>query len=328
MQVVTSENFQTLIEKGSVPEFKAPDAKDAKPVEPEKVEQKADDSLERDPVTGQFVKREERADVTADKEKPKIEADKTSKDVDDEDDADLPERVRRQIGKKHRQMKEAEEFARQLYGDKTAAEQRAEKLERELNALRNPQGSTKTSSNAPKPEDYKTNAEYIDAMVEYKYAEKERAEQERRNNEAQAQAQAAFIDRLNTARKEIPDFDEVVGDADVDVVPHIASYIAESELGPKLGYHFAKHPEELERISKLSPIRGIAELGKLETRLESKSGAKAEPAKDAEPVKVSQAPSPITPVDASAKSVVQKDPAKMTFQELREYDRQQREKRR
>jgi hypothetical protein len=118
--------------------------------------------------------------------------------------------------------------------------------------------------------------------------------------------------------KELPDYAEVIAESDIDAPPHIAVYIAESPIGPKIGYHFAKHPEDFDRISKLSPIRAIAELGKLEDRLEKPKAKEPE----ADTPAVSRAPSPIKPLEGSA-AAVQKDPAKMTIQELREYERAQ-----
>lgn len=314
MQVVTSENIQQLHSTGKVDEFKAPDAKTEV-----KTEAKADVKADEKPrgEDGKFVKDE--SEVKTDKAADKVAVDE------DAEDADLPERVRKQIGKKHRAMKEAEEFARQLYGDKTAAEKRAEAAELRLKQLESGGEKAKVSGE-PDPKDFKTNAEYIDAMVEYKFEKKEQAEAQKRYDASQQKLQAEFVDRLNSARKELPDFDEVVGDADIDVVPHIASYIAESELGPKLGYHFAKNPDDLERIQKLSPIRAIAELGKLELKLEKKPEVKADEAKT---VAISKAPSPITTVASDAKTVIQKDRAKMSLQELREdYRREQESKRR
>lgn len=316
MQVVTSENIQQLIQTRKVDEFKPPVA----PVAPEaaaaaKTEVKAEEKL-RD-ANGQFVKAdaEKAADVTTDKE-----AAKPAVDDEEQEDKDLPERVRKQIGKKHRRMMEAEETAKEWWSQKTAAEQRAEKAESELAALKTP----KSAPGEPDPEKYKTNAEYIDAMVEFRFAQKEAKEKANRIKDAQDRAQSEFIDRLNAVRKEIPDYDEVVSEAEFDVVPHVAAYIAESELGPKLGYHFAKNPDELARIQKLSPIRAIAELGKIEIKLETKAApAKADETKAA--VAVSKAPSPVTTLASESKTVVQKDPSKMTLQELRAYDREQRE---
>jgi hypothetical protein len=311
MQVVTNENMQQLIETRKVDEYKPPESKTETKTEEVKPEVKDEKPRGED---GKFVKADE-SSVTTDKE--------AAKTAEDDEDADLPERVRKQIGKKHRAMKEAEETARQWWEQKTAAEQRAEKAERELQALKS--GSEKSKgAGEPDPKDFKTNAEYIDAMVEYRFEKKERAEAQKRYEASQQKAQAEFVDRLNIARKEIPDYDEVVGDADIEVVAHVASYIAESESGPNLGYYFAKNPDELERIQKLSPIRAIAELGKLETRLEkpdTKADVKADAKVEAKEPKLSKAPSPIAPVDTASKTVVTKDPAKMTFQELREYER-------
>lgn len=315
MQVVTNENMAEFIQNRSVPEFVPPKA-DAK-VEV-KVEAKEEPAKETPPrgEDGKFVKADEKPD----------EAAKAANDV-DEDDADLPERVRKQIGKKHRAMREAEEFARQLYGDKTAAEQRAEKAERELAEARAGKSgpASEKDSKEPKAEDFKTVGEYAEALAEYKVEKKFAERDARQQQEAQQRAASAAQAELNTAiakvAKSIPDYAEVIEAADFDMPPHITVHIATSgEIGVRLGYYLAK-PEnraEYDRISKLSPTRALAELGKLEDRLE-KPKAK-EP--DAEPAAISRAPSPITPLEGkSAPST--KDPAKMTIQELREYERAQ-----
>lgn len=314
MQVVTNENVQQLIDTRRVDEFKAPEAKTEIKTEVKADETKAEVKTDEKPrgEDGKFLPKDD-SSITTDKEAAKA-ADE------DAEDADLPERVRKQIGKKHRAMKEAEEFGKESYLARLAAEKRAEAAETRLKQLESG-GEKAKDSGEPDPKDFKTNAEYIDAMVEHRFEKKERAEAQKRYNEGQAKLQAEFVDRLNSARKELPDFDEVVGDADIDVVPHIASYIAESELGPKLGYHFAKNPDDLERIQKLSPIRAIAELGKLETKLETKADVKTEAKVEKVEPKISKAPSPITTVDTASKTVVQKDPAKMSFPELREYER-------
>lgn len=312
MQVVTNENVQQLIDTRRVDEFKAPEAKTEVKTEVKADEAKTEVKADEKPrgADGKFLKDD--SSVTPDK------ADKSAEDGIDPEDADLPERVRRQMGKKHRLMREAEEFGKESYLARLAAEKRAEAAETRLKQLES--GKSKDDGE-PDPKDFKTNAEYIDAMVEHRFEKKERAEAQKRYEQGQAKLQAEFVDRLNIARKELPDFDEVVGDADIDVVPHIASYIAESELGPKLGYHFAKNPDDLERIQKLSPIRAIAELGKLETKLETKADVKTEAKVEKVEPKISKAPSPIATVDTASKTVVQKDPAKMSFPELREYER-------
>src|SRR6185503_10548481 len=293
VQVVTNENMQQLIQTRQVPEFKAPEVKVEAAVEPAKETAADAKDAPRDLTTGKFVK--------ADGEKsPKDEVAKAADD-DDSDDADLPERVRRQIGKKHRAMKEAEEFAREEYRERKAAEERAAAIERELNELKSKSGpKPEKGADAPKPEDFKTVAEYADALTDYLLEKKLAAREEKSTKTRQAQAiqnaQQAFGERVAAVAKDIPDYYEVVEAAEVDVPPHIASHIVESgDVGVRLGYHLAKHPEVLDQIKKLSPIRAIAELGKLETQFEKKPDAKAD-ASPAATAAVSRAPAPITPL--------------------------------
>lgn len=319
MQVVTSENFQQLIETGKVDEFKAPEAAIAKA---------ADAAVKVEPVKdGERPRGEDGKFVAKDSEVNADTAAQAADDVDDED-KDLPERVRKQIGKKHRLMREAEEYAREARADREAERERAEKLQKRLDALEQKSGPApvEKDSGEPKPDDFKTVAEYTDALVEYrldkKWKEKEATAQRESLEREAATAQAEFNKHIARVAKEIPDYADVINACDIDMPPYITKYIADSgEVGIRLGYHLAKHVDEYDRIAKLSPIRAIAELGKLEDRITKKPDAK--PEGDAGTVAISRAPAPITPLDGSSKTVVQKDPSKMSVQELREYDRQQ-----
>jgi hypothetical protein len=316
-QVVTNENMLEFIEKRSVPEFKAPEkaiekpAEAAKPVEDKPVEKQEGPPRGED---GKFVaeKVEDKAAVAAD---------------DDEDESDLPERVRKQIkqiGKKHRAMKEAEEFATDSYRKQLAAEKRAEAAEAELAASKAPKSGPASDGEdkEPNPDDFKTVGEYTKAYAKYEVAKALRAERTQSEQQRQQQAtentKAEFGKRVAAAMKSIPDYEEIVSAADVDVPAHVAQYIVESEMGPLLGYHLAKHGEDLDRIKSLSPIRAIAELGKLEASLE-KTPEKVEKTEPATP-QVSRAPAPITPLEGKS-TTVEKDPSKMSFKELREYER-------
>lgn len=321
MQVVTSENFQQLVETGKVEEFKAPEAAVAKAAEAAVVVDKPRGE------DGKFIAKD--AEVKADEVD---EAAKAAVESDDPDDADLPERVRKQIGKKHREMREAQEYARELRADREAVRERAERAEAALKAIQDAKSGPASveDAKAPKAEDFKTVGEYAEALAEYKvekkFAEREAKQERQRREQAAVDASNALDQRIEATIKEIPDYLEVIGDCKLDAPPHMTVYMAESPLGPKIGYHFAKTDAgraDFDRIAKLSPIRAIAELGKLEDRLDKKPDVKADKA-DAGSVAVSRAPAPINPLDSAAKTVVQKDPSKMNIQELREYDRQQR----
>lgn len=94
--------------------------------------------------------------------------------------------------------------------------------------------------------------------------------------------------RVQEVKKELADWDDVFDEAgDMDVPPDTAQFVLESEVGPKIAYHLAKFPQELDRLNRLSPTRRLAELGKLEDKL----------AKPAAPVKkVSSAPAKLEEV--------------------------------
>src|SRR6267154_1362048 len=134
IQVVTPDNFQQLIETGKVPEFKAPD------------ESKTESKAEQQPAgeqargeDGKFVAKDAPLDTPAeksDKSSTDAKADEVKADdqpkAEDSDGEDLPEKVRKKIGAKHRAMKEAEEFAEREFNKRKAAERRADEAEQEL----------------------------------------------------------------------------------------------------------------------------------------------------------------------------------------------------
>ena len=333
-QVLTNENMVEFIQTRQAPEFKAPEAKDAakpseavaaKPAdsatasapEPAKAEQpRAED--------GKFVKAEEaqiRWTEPAKAEEPAAKA--AEDDEHDDDGAKLSDAVKRKIdkivAKKHRAMKEAEEFARDEYRERKAAVERAEALQREIDALKagkSQPGTASSEGDEPKPEDFKTVGEYAKALTKWEVAQAKKADSADQAKQTQKQqieaVQQQFAERVAATAKDIPDYLEVVGAADWEVPHHIQAYIVDSENGARLGYHLAKNRDEFDRIAKLSPIRAFAELGKLEDKLTAKVPAK-EPAPAAQ---VSRAPAPITPLEGKSTTVA-KDPSQMTFAELR-----------
>jgi len=314
MQVVTSENFQQLVETGKVPEFKSPEAPkaDAKGVESAKEPVRAAD--------GTFA--EVKTDKVDDKAAVVAEDDDG---LTPDEKARFTEQISKKIGAKHRQMKEAEEFGRSQYLERLAAEKRADALEQENNELKQKSRPAPVAEKAqPNPEDFKTVAEYTDALTDWK-VDKKFAEREQQQADAKAKAEAeantkAFQTRLAAAIKDIPDYQEVIDSSDAIARHHILNYLIESDIGPKLQYHLAQNPDVLDRLNQLSPIKAIAELGKLETKLE-----KVEPKAEVKPEAklnsvVSQAPAPITPIEGKSTSV-HKDPATMSIKELREYER-------
>lgn len=310
MQVVTSENIMQLHETGKVDEYKPPQTGTK---EPEK------QTTPHGP-DGKFTKAAEGDTTTPAGATPEKN-----------DSDEFPEHVRKVIGKKHREMKEAEEFATKSYRERLAAEQRADQLQRELEDFKAKSRPAQSQEKPPKAEDFATVTEYTDALVKYRVAQELQAERDKTERERQerekAQRDREFAKRLAEAKAEFDDFEEVMGSiagTEMDRVhTDVVEYLQESEHGGKLMYHLAKHPDTLDRLRKLSPRRFIAELGKLETKWEKQpepTATLSQAAASTAAPAVSKAPAPIQPLDGKS-GTVEKDPAKMNFKELREYER-------
>lgn len=159
---------------------------------------------------------------------------------------------------------------------------------------------------APKREDFASYEDYLEARADWKAEQKAKAiieQRERERVEAEARKQAetkakTWQQRLKEAEKEIEDIHEILEDSEAPLTQPMLEAITDSDIGPKIAVHLAKHPEEAERIANLSPIAQVREITKLETKL----SAEPQPPKK-EP---SKAPDPITPVGGKAGKVSDK----------------------
>lgn len=262
------------------------------------------------------------------------------------EDADLAERAQKRINKKHREMRQAEalakkareeaedneSFAKNQFERARMAEEKLTTLERELNDLRSKATVAEVPKNQkPDAKDFYDEKgqfkafEYAEKLAEYSATKAVEDDRKRQSDERTKAEQnlivKAFEARLEKAREKYHDFKEVVGKADVNVPPYIQQYMVESDFGGDLGYYFAKNPDVFEALTKLSPIKAIAAIGKLETQWEKK-----EPTKPVETPVIPKAgaPAPIKPLQTSGAGTLQVDPSKMDYKQLREYRRQER----
>src|SRR5271155_2806655 len=257
------------------------------------------------------------------------------------DEISKSERFRKAIGKKHRAMREAQEeardaesFAKEQWNRARLSDERASSLESQLKEFQKSKPA-EPEFKRPNPEDVK----YLDENKQFKafaYAEdlasysaqkavkdeNERLLQARQEAERQ-QLNATVQERLQEARKAHKDWDEKVP-SDPETGPRIhqsvIDYLPTSKNVGELLYYFNTHPEEVERINKLSPLAAVAEVGRIELTFEKpqvSNGTNAAP----ELPKVSGAPAPIAPISASRTVNINVDPAKMSFKELREFER-------
>lgn len=121
----------------------------------------------------------------------------------------------------------------------------------------------------PKLADYDSVEDYVEAREQFLKKEmltelQTAAEQKQR----QVSVLSVYEQKVSEAKKSLPDWDEVFEMADeVPTARDTVEFCLESDIGPKIAYHLAKHPEEHEKLNKLSPIRRVAALSKLEDRL-------------------------------------------------------------
>lgn len=167
------------------------------------------------------------------------------------------------------------------------AERRASQAYREaLEAVTRSQqpAPAKQVSNEPSREQFSSDAEWIDAKVEYKLQQRE--------NAAKAEAAQASNRSMATKTESLYAQAEKLGGFDRDsfdelpLTPTIAAALIESDVAPQLMVFMNANPDEVERISKLSDARQAVELGKLELKLQTTP-------------KTSKASTPITPVSGS-----------------------------
>jgi len=154
-------------------------------------------------------------------------------------------------------------------------------------------------------EDYSRALARYEARQEFSRLEGEKQKQgaeQARAQEAQTQA-TRYNESVATVRAETPDFDDVVSSADIPVTPAIRDAILDSDNPARLQYHLAKNPEEVDRISKLSPVQQVKAIGVIEANLQA-------------PARTTKAPAPVRPIGASGAGAA-KDFSRMTMAEVK-----------
>ena len=182
---------------------------------------------------------------------------------------------------------------------------RAHEAEREAQRWREAaERKTADPSEKPNPDKFGSYDEYVEALADWKADQRVAESFKRRDAErsqaaearaAEAKAQA-WAERQSEFREATPDYDAVVGKSAVQIAPHVVDTLLDSDSGPELAYHLAKHPETVKRINALSPLSAARELGRIEATLSNPAAPQIKPA--------SKAPAPITPVRSSAPAAV------------------------
>jgi hypothetical protein len=167
-------------------------------------------------------------------------------------------------------------------------------LEQRLSALEQQKPEKVNVDQEPQPSQFNDAFEYAKALAEYStekaLAERDRQVAQAKEQEAQHKIIESWAQKVQEAKAELPDFDDMVASSDVVVNNDVRDAILESDVGPKILYHLAENSDLAKRISGLSTNAALREIGKLEARFEAKPEVKQTP------VVRSKAPTPIQPI--------------------------------
>ncbi len=152
----------------------------------------------------------------------------------------------------------------------------------------------------PDPAQFNDAIEYAEALAEWtadkKLRERDQQEMARKAQEEQNRLRQQFAQRLEAAKQELPDYDEMIASSDVSVSQPVTDAIIESDVGPQILYHLAENPDFARALADKSIAAQLRAIGRLEAQFE-KAEKPAPKAKQTEPVaKKSNAPAPITPL--------------------------------
>ena len=227
---------------------------------------------------------------------PAVEA-QTESEPEAETEAEVTDKPK-QNPKLEKRFSELTRRAKQAEAEKQALEARLQELEAKVT----PPAPTEKDILGEKPQasQFQDAFEYAEALAEWSaekaILEREKQEAERKVAEERNKVIQSWTQKLEKAKAELPDFDDMVASSNVQVRDEVRDAILESDVGPQILYHLASDDELANKIATMPVHKALKELGKLEIQFERKE-APAEV--KSEPVARSKAPAPIKPLAAS-----------------------------
>jgi hypothetical protein len=193
--------------------------------------------------------------------------------------------------------KQREEARKEAQREREAREALQREIE-ELKQQAQPKKATPVDEE-PQPSQFSDAFEYAKALAEYT-ADKRIEAMKQQEVEAKLAAERqkvidSWAKRVESAKAEMPDFDEMVASSSVVVGDAIRDAILESDVGPKILYHLAENEELANKIAGMSERMAMREIGKLEARFE-----KVQKGEETQPVNRSKAPAPAKPIKATS----------------------------
>ena len=237
------------------------------------------------------------ADTEAVEETPEPESDESQSEPKEAEKEANQEGERKQNPKLEKRFSEITKQREEARKEAQNERQARVELEQRLAALeqqRQPQQAFNVDQE-PQPSQFSDAFEYAKALAEFStekaLAERDRQVAQQREQEAQQKIIQSWAQKVQEAKADLPDFDDLVASSDVVVNNAVRDAILESDVGPKILYHLAENNDLAKKIASLSPNAALREIGKLEARFEVNPETK-----QTAPVVRSKAPAPIQPI--------------------------------
>lgn len=200
----------------------------------------------------------------------------------------------------------AEENAAKALAEKEALEARLREYEERVvpqqKTVDDPIGAE------PRADQFDDAFEYAKALAEWS-AEKalyERDQQEanRKIEEERQKVIKTWSEKLEKAKPNLPDFDDILASTQVQVTDDVRDAILESDVGPEILYHLASlDGEEAQKFQALSTAKALREIGKLEAKFEKQQANQEEAVRSKPVVQKSKAPAPLSPIKATGSAM-------------------------
>lgn len=197
--------------------------------------------------------------------------------------------------------------------------------ERDRDYWRQQAEARQTPTAPPNPNDYATDEDYQQAMLEHRIESginrKMSTEAQQRADQLDQQANQVrdqtYAERMRATAARIPDFAEVVGKSNLDVSQALIDALKDSEHGPEIAYQLAKNPAEAARLSQMDMRTLDRTLGRMEADIAKTSPAPA----PAPAARTTNAPAPARTGAPASAAPANNDPSKMSQPEFEAWAR-------
>ena len=266
--------------------------------------------------SGDKKEEEKKVEEKAKDEPPKASAENTDEDKkkEKEKEDDLKDPVEKRIGKltkKWRTTERERDFER---AKRLEAEAELAKLKSQI-----------PSADKPKREDFEDEAEFLEALTDWKVESKLKAHSEvvtkKIGEDAEKQAATEIEQELEEisekGQDKYEDYSTVVFDKDLVLTQGMVETALLTDIAEDILYYLGKNPDISAAIGEMPALKAAKEIGKIEARLVAEKKKpdekKADPPAPAK--KLTQTPEPIDPVRSTG--AIDKDPSQMSAKEYR-----------